>query len=268
MRENIFPPGRLINYLFTVFKQLNSIYLLLPFIYSLTVNGNEMVGALISCDAESLSWRSSIMYPSHNDSIARTPLLATTEQHPLFQTHPFYYSSAPSLLPAISDSLLTIIAPILAYWLTAAFFQILDLSNAPWLLRHRIHDSAEVASRNRASRLQVFQAVIVQQVIQTALALLWVSEPLEHVDHAAAMRDIARVLVAFSPLGAFDGTAVMVASLSYLLYWWVIPAMRMLLAMYVTFLSSPPAFSNSMTNFTFPNPLGWCLTRGNTFSTV
>ncbi|KAN0105306.1 Fatty acid hydroxylase superfamily domain containing protein [Russula decolorans] len=174
------------------------------------------------------------MFPSHNDTTARRPLLAaTTEQHALFQTHPFYYSSAPSLLPALSDSLLTVLAPVPAYWLTAAFFQILDLSNAPWLLRHRIHDSAEVASRNRASRLQVFRAVVLQQVIQTALAIVWLSEHPARADHAEAMRSIARALVALSPLGAFDSAAMAVAPLAYVLYWWAIPAARLLLAMVV-----------------------------------
>jgi sphinganine C4-monooxygenase len=184
------------------------------------------------------------MFPSDNLTAARRPLLiATTEQHALFQTHPFYYSTAPSLLPALSDSLLTVLAPVPAYWLTAAFFQILDLSNASWLLRHRIHDSAEVASRNRASRLEVFRAVVLQQVIQTALALVWVSEHTARVDHAEGMRSIARVLVALLPLGAFDSAAMVVAPLAYLLYWWAIPAARLLLAMYVkSQLPRPSAF--------------------------
>jgi sphinganine C4-monooxygenase len=215
------------------------------------------------------------MFPSDNLTTAGRPLLtATTEQHALFQTHPFYYSSAPSLLPTLSDSLLTVLAPVPAYWLTAAFFQILDLSNASWLLRHRIHDSAEVASRNRASRLEVFRAVVLQQVIQTALALVWVSEHTVRVDHAEGMRSIARALVALLPLGAFDSAAMVVAPLAYLLYWWAIPAARLLLAMYVKFLLPPPNTFfpthslKSLFFFCFQNPLGWCLTHGNTSSTA
>ena len=176
------------------------------------------------------------MFSSHN---------VTATQRPLFQTHPFYYSPAPSLLP-ISDSLLSVLAPVPAYWLTSAFFQILDLSNARWLHRYRIHDSAEVASRNRASRLQVFTAVVFQQVIQTALGIVWVSEPPPREDHAVAMRSIARALVAFSPLGAFDSAAMMVAPLTYLLYWWVIPALRILLAMYVKSLLFHPPLAPSL----------------------
>ena len=178
------------------------------------------------------------MFPSYNVTTARAQF---TEHHPLFQTHPFYYSPAPSLLPSLSDSLLTVLAPVPAYWLTAGFFQILDLSNAPWLLRHRIHDSAEVASRNRATRAEVFRAIVVQQILQTALAIVWVSEPPAGADHAVAMRSIARSIVALSPVGALDGAAAMVvAPLAYLLYWWAIPAVRLLVAMYVrSELSSP-----------------------------
>ena len=54
----------------------------------------------------------------------------------------------PSLLHVLSDPLLSVPTPVPAYWLTAAYFPILDFSNAPWLLHGRIHDSTEVVSRN------------------------------------------------------------------------------------------------------------------------
>lgn len=208
------------------------------------------------------------MFPSHHHNGTVTHSLLT-EQHPLFQAHPFYYSSAPSLLPSLSDSLLTVLAPVPAYWLTAGLFHILDQSNAPWLLRHRIHDSAEVASRNRASRAEVFRAIIIQQVIQTALAIVWVSEPPAQTDHATAMGSIARALVALSPLGALDSVATVVAPLAYLLYWWAIPAARLFLAMYV---ASAPSFSPATHShiffLLFKNSSGWCWIHGNTSSTV
>ncbi|KAH9995071.1 fatty acid hydroxylase superfamily-domain-containing protein [Russula vinacea] len=161
------------------------------------------------------------MFSSHNDTTAAAiPLL--TEHHPLFHAHPIYHSSSPSLLPSLSDPLLAVLAPVPAYWLTAAFFQLLDLSNAPWLLRYRIHDSAEV-----------FRAVIVQQVLQTALAVWWVSEPEGRVDHVAAVRSMARIIASFPFFGSLENTAAVAAPLAYLLYWWVIPTVRMLLAMVV-----------------------------------
>jgi sphinganine C4-monooxygenase len=157
-------------------------------------------------------------------------LTATATAPTIFHAHPLYYSPAPSLLSSLPDPLLTVFAPVLAYWLTAGFFHILDSSNWAWLLRYRIHDSAEVASRNRASPLSVFFAVLFQQALQTILGILWISEAPERADHATAIRNIAHVLA--SPLGIFDAAA---APLAYLLYWWLIPAAQLIVAMYVNF---------------------------------
>jgi sphinganine C4-monooxygenase len=151
-----------------------------------------------------------------------------TATRPLFDAHPIYYSPAPSLLTSLSDPTLTVIAPVIAYWVTSGVFHILDSSNWAWLNYYRIHDSVEVASRNRASRVAVLLAVLFQQLIQTVLGLLWVSEVSERADHATAMRSIAHTLV--SSLGLFDETA---AQYAYLLYWWLIPAAQLFVAMCV-----------------------------------
>jgi sphinganine C4-monooxygenase len=153
---------------------------------------------------------------------------------PLFYAQPFYYSSSPSLLSSFSDPVLAVLAPFIAYWVTAGIFQIFDSSNWAWLDQYRIHDSAEVASRNRASRLDVLVAVLIQQALQTALGLLWISEAPEHVDHSATIRSIAHVLV--SALGIPDAAA---AQFAYLLYWWLFPAVQLFVAMYVNFVLLP-----------------------------
>ncbi|KAH9981970.1 fatty acid hydroxylase superfamily-domain-containing protein [Russula compacta] len=114
---------------------------------------------------------------SYNTTTATPPTI------PIIHAHPIYYSPAPSLLSSLSDPLLAVLAPLPAYWLTSGLFHLLDLSDWRWLARYRIHDSAEVASRNRVSRLQVLRAVLLQQAIQTALGFVWVSEPPELTDH-------------------------------------------------------------------------------------
>ena len=153
----------------------------------------------------------------------------TIHHHPLFYAQPLYYSPSPSLLTSLSDPVLAALAPLPAYWLVAGFFHLLDISNWAWLDRYRIHDSAEVASRNRASRLTVLFAVIFQQLFQTILGLLWVSESPEPADHATAMASIAHALA--RPLGIFDAAEAAVP-LAYLLYWWLIPAVQLFVAMY------------------------------------
>lgn len=134
------------------------------------------------------------------------------------------------------------IVPFLSYWLASALFHFLDVSN--WLVRYRIHDSAEVSSRNRATQFEVVRSVILQQAIQTALGYFWLSAVPERPDHAAAMRAFASALSSF--LGVFfpttsDKQAYPLFGLSrdaspwlaYLLYWYLIPAAQLLLAMVV-----------------------------------
>ncbi|KAI0295358.1 hypothetical protein B0F90DRAFT_1751088, partial [Multifurca ochricompacta] len=140
--------------------------------------------------------------------------------------------------------LLAILAPLPAYWLISGLFHLLDISNWSCLDRYRINDSAEISSRNRATRLQVFRAVILQQVLQTVLGYFWVSEAPERVDHVAAMARISRTLSSFffAPLfsPSHDDSYALLAllknttpQLAYLLYWWLIPAAQLLVAMVV-----------------------------------
>jgi len=160
--------------------------------------------------------------------------------HPIFHSHPFYYPQADSLIPGLSDPLLAMIAPVLVYWLTSALFHLLDISNWAWIDRYRIHDSAEVSSRNRATRPEVFRAVVLQQAIQTALGYFWLSESPERPDHPAAMRAVARALsssLGVLSLSPSDEQAypLLGASprLAYIFYWYFVPAAQLFLAMIV-----------------------------------
>jgi sphinganine C4-monooxygenase len=151
--------------------------------------------------------------------------------HPIFHSHPLYYSDARSLIPLFSDPLLAVFAPLPAYWLVSLLFHLFDISNWTWLQKYRIHDSAEVASRNRATRRQVLFAVLFQQALQTALGYMWLSEAPERADHVAAMRTIARFLSFPSVFGVPSPIQSAAPRLAYLLYWWFIPATQLLVAM-------------------------------------
>src|SRR6266849_1639313 len=72
---------------------------------------------------------------------------------------------AGTLLSSLSDLLLTVLAPVPAYWLTAGFF-------CPG-------SSATASTTPQRSRRAIVRfARIIQQVIQTTmLAIVWVSEP-------------------------------------------------------------------------------------------
>jgi sphinganine C4-monooxygenase len=76
----------------------------------------------------------------------------------------------PSLVPGISDALLQLLSPVIAYWVVSGFFHILDVYDL--FSEYRLHTPAEVLKRNHVSRYEVFRDVVIQQVIQTAFGLL------------------------------------------------------------------------------------------------
>lgn len=148
-----------------------------------------------------------------------------------FQNTPFYYSHKPALIDGLSDHRLILGAPIIAYWSLSLFFHYLDMSGWKWLEKYRIHDSAEVQSRNLATRSQVVWAVLFQQLIQTLLGVVWMSdESSKAVNHEEAMQAIGQTLqpIVRSTIGE---TRALLPSLAYVIYWWAIPVFQFLGAM-------------------------------------
>lgn len=72
--------------------------------------------------------------------------------------------TVPSLIPGLDDFYVSLIAPILAYWVVSGIFHIIDIYDL--YPQYRLHTPAEIASRNRATRYEVLRDVILQQVIQ------------------------------------------------------------------------------------------------------
>jgi sphinganine C4-monooxygenase len=83
----------------------------------------------------------------------------------------------PALIPGFPDAYLTLVLPIIAYWVVSMFFHFID----EWDLfpHYRLHTPAEVLKRNHVSRWDVFRDVVLQQIIQTifGLALTFVDPP-------------------------------------------------------------------------------------------
>lgn len=152
-----------------------------------------------------------------------------------WNTHqPFYYTEQPSLLEGISDYYLTLAAPILAYWSLSLFFHILDISEWKWLDQYRIHDSSEVRSRNRATRTEVLCAVLFQHIIQTLLGLVWMSAEEQDGQPADEMQRLLGLIR--SLIGRFEGGSVdeyVLSNIVYMVYWWGIPSVQFLAAMWV-----------------------------------
>jgi sphinganine C4-monooxygenase len=156
---------------------------------------------------------------------------------PLHMHVPFYYVHRPSLVSGISDHILALASPIIAYWAFSLLFHFLDISGWQWLEKYRIHESKEVQSRNRASPSQVVWGVLLQQLIQTTLGLYWLSGDSEgvQINHQEKMEEIARFLVSVARLVSGTRVPEILPSAQdasvYFLYWWGIPFLQFFLAM-------------------------------------
>lgn len=153
--------------------------------------------------------------------------------------YPAYYSPKTQLLPYISDHNLTLVAPIIAYWLYSFFFYKLDTAGWKWANKYRIHTREEANAVNIASPSQVFWGVVVQQILQTLLGVWWfsaddklhtVTTSIHHVQ-LQYYGDIMRPLV----LRVFGNSAgnTLLPDFAYFAYWWAVPVFQFLLAMQV-----------------------------------
>lgn len=82
----------------------------------------------------------------------------------------FILRPQPPLINGISDSHLSLILMIVAYWGISLLFHWIDAKD--FFPQHRLHTPAELLKRNHVSRWEVFRDVILQQLIQTAFGLL------------------------------------------------------------------------------------------------
>ncbi|KZT27722.1 sphingosine hydroxylase [Neolentinus lepideus HHB14362 ss-1] len=151
---------------------------------------------------------------------------------------PFYYSPKPELVPGVPDHAVSLAAPIIAYWAASFVFHVLDMSDWKWLDKYRIHESAEVKTRNLVVRWDVVKAVLLQQVIQTILGVFWMDPTVSGagVDHAGNMRVLAGKMSWWVTAGMGEGPgerllATRGGDLVYYAYWWGIPTAKLIFAM-------------------------------------
>lgn len=108
---------------------------------------------------------------------------------PIMANHSLYDSSLPplpayslapkpDLLPWISDLWLSLILPVVVYWVTSLFFHTIDMLDL--FPQFRLHTPEEITKRNHATRYEVFRDVIIQQIIQVTTGYaLAITEPQE-----------------------------------------------------------------------------------------
>ncbi|WVR05302.1 hypothetical protein IAU60_002316 [Kwoniella sp. DSM 27419] len=158
--------------------------------------------------------------------------------------YPFYYVPEAQQFSLISDKYLNLAAPVLAYWIYCSIFHWLDTAKYPYFEKRRIHESAEVISRNKVTLSQVIKAVVFQHVIQVALGYWWMSQD-EATLRQQVFRDHLGDMAKLAPwiangtlllLGKRTGEQVLInhgASLVRWVYWWGIPTAQMLFAFFI-----------------------------------
>lgn len=167
-------------------------------------------------------------------------LFAAASSLPL-TSYPIYHLARPSIVPYFGDRYLSVVSPFVIYWVMSLIFMTLDALAPHWpaLERQRIHESAEVQRKNRVTPKEVVKAVVFQQIIQTALGLVWLEDddPMKGPfrDHAA---DLARYAgwtsrVAVGVLGRDLGSRMLKASgteVASWMYWWGVPIAQFVFA--------------------------------------
>ncbi|KAN0088584.1 Fatty acid hydroxylase superfamily domain containing protein [Tylopilus felleus] len=153
---------------------------------------------------------------------------------------PFYFAMRQNLIDGIPDNMLAVAAPVVAYWSLSLFFHYLDISGWKWLEKYRIHESDEVTSRNRATRSEVFWAVIIQHTMQSLLAFYWVAEPpmISTSKCMAEMEAVGKTLVRLVrwTVGPDAGNSFLElrgVDVTHWLYWWGIPAAQLVFSLFI-----------------------------------
>jgi sphinganine C4-monooxygenase len=96
-------------------------------------------------------------------------LNVTTSSYELPPLPSYQLKALPDLLPYISDTFLSLLLPIVAYWGVSMIFHLIDVYDL--FPQYRLHTPAELLTRNHVSRWDVFRDVVIQQVIQTIFGL-------------------------------------------------------------------------------------------------
>ena len=141
------------------------------------------------------------------------------------------------MIPGFSDKFTSIFAPFAVYWILSAFFHVIDVSGL--FEDYRIHEPEEEKKKNRVTVKQVILAVLLQQVIQTALALVWLEDDDVSVgpfrDHQGDIRGYSGVIdgIVLSVLGKQLGRSVVNRysdELASFTYWWAVPLFQFFFA--------------------------------------
>lgn len=147
------------------------------------------------------------------------------------QTTPFYYQKEARVLDWISDKHLSLLMPVLVYWVTSLLYHALDVLQPKWSERYRMHPPEQIKQRNRVTMRKVILMVVLQHVVQTVLGILvlddtpyegaWRTDAHPEADVYAITGWLRAAYALFAP--ASRATDLLIVRGAIALYWWGIP---------------------------------------------
>ncbi|TIC19018.1 hypothetical protein E3Q13_01600 [Wallemia mellicola] len=154
-------------------------------------------------------------------------------------SHPWYDIQSNEIIPGLSDKATSLILPVLAYWVFSLFFHALDQVSS--LDKYRIHPPEELTTKNKVTVKQVIKAVLIQQVVQTALGFVVMDDLDEYRSdngHIAAMIGYSGYITSFLKLALGPSITMNLLSqygksITHFTYWWIIPAIQFVWACFV-----------------------------------
>ncbi|KAH8832534.1 sphingosine hydroxylase [Flagelloscypha sp. PMI_526] len=149
---------------------------------------------------------------------------------------PWYFSPNPSLFTQYSDQVVALVTPVVCYWIASIFWHAIDQLETAYVNKYRIHPSEEELSRNPVRKREVFFMVLVQHIIQTGIGYIVLDEG-HRVTPENALKGLEywmRLVEPFVEKVVAEGSkgSVLIRS-GYTLYWWIIPSLQFLFAMFV-----------------------------------
>lgn len=123
--------------------------------------------------------------------------------------------SQPDLISWLPDFWLSLVVPVVVYWIMSLAFHAIDVYD--YFPQYRLHPPEEISKRNHATRYEVARDVILQQIIQIATgAVLALTEPPEVIGKtdydvavwATRIRLAQRVLPTLLGLVGLNATAI------------------------------------------------------------
>ncbi|EGG09714.1 uncharacterized protein MELLADRAFT_77012 [Melampsora larici-populina 98AG31] len=153
---------------------------------------------------------------------------------------PIYHFHREEVIPGIGDNVLSFTVPLITYWVVSIFFTLIDYLQLPFIEKYRLHEPIEVSSRNRVTPTEVIKAVLIQQFIQTALAILVLDETgsILNRDYLSEMKPYALPVATLIRIILTPNHAKWVLThygrdITQWAYWWGVPIIQYLWASFI-----------------------------------